>query len=1276
MEELESKFSKLSRWAVENSVPSKYLIHREVLQGEKADFDDQKILSPKEFIQENLDKGLTILEVFKALQSLNQDIHKDSFYFFYFEYLKEFESDFTVIKDSILKAYYEIDESASVDFFSDEEDLLMQYGIWRQGLAKELINDEIKVSTMNDIKKNLSAYEESEEIFFSNYKLLRIDFFASIISFADQELLKEDGREIFNSIEISDKVLAVRYNEKQRRSYFKGRKDLLINKENRELLIDEPKFLEANKIFIIFQTKTGEKEKLILDLEKKDIRFSLNIFEYKDLNSWLLEEFEKLKSIFPKLKFSELVKVNNSAELIFWNFNLDWEYFFYMAIIYPDVYSFFHFEEKKKPYSLKTKIDFHFREIFSEYYCPNPSSLVRCNITEKQSLIDEERVTFRNTRRSLKRGEKYYKIHISEAKDEERIRKFIFILSLVLHYFKENSEEIKELFLGSLPKLFKDLEVNVKYKKPLIEKKESKIRRLKNKAPELYFTNYARSCQAKRIPIVINPEEVEIYEKKGYQVMQFPREDKMELFGFREKFWYFICEDENLRYPGLQVNKSKTKLKEFPRIPCCFKSAQIGNPKSKYEKFYSGNESTRTQSEKKIVTSKLLTSDKVGVLPYYIETILKSIYSSNFLRIGVDISENSLIESVLIAIDDEAYKDVKRDKNKLKEYLESIRISLTNLNLSVVAQELPRLSEREIEDWLKDFSRPLEAKYFYRLLEEYFDINIYFFGISNELVDDEENFGVLKLPEFKFFHCRTFRNRKAIILFLNRGTETEVLNYDHNELIASKEDSGDYNFLFESFELHQLLKQSYPVIEMELESGNGLFENKNLYYDFDIVKFAGQGKIVSQYIDAYGKARIFRVKTKIGIIELFTIPSQPLNLPNEKPSREKIRSLKEILSVFPNPSAKQEENGVINGLWYDFEAIKKAVYIPIKAEKDKKLRIDLEVFNRPQYETKETISYLEIFTTLEKTSKMIFTLVSWLYQLYFQENKEKSYKVFAEKYILKVEEENEEDDENFYDFSVLESKLPRLKFQEALEWLSELTRETGNLVLVENNKIVPYNPMHYKSLLYFLKEREYLERSGFSERIEWLHGRFEGHSDFRKDENTLLLLNKNETRNFLRSLYSLFALPKVFKKFNPLFSQSDQPYVYYDKGYHKFYLIQNPSIEEGFSIKNTVYQKIPEYYYPLIVYKNWQDRKENSYYFLGIREFKELYEIYKDYKAEIYVFNERDEIELLETKSDGSTPTKIFKIISYPKMVKKRIETEEDSEMVSNEVNFAALLEL
>lgn len=1320
---LDSRYSVIYKWSLLNSVPSNLILFRKIKEGELPDFEDQKILSPKDFIKERLEnieiiEGEKLEEIFNEMISINPNIRQSDFIFFFYLYLRD-DLNFEEFKEELNTAFHVLDKAAVLDKFSNEEDVREQFELWDSEIKKSLEKDEEKVNYFNIIKSELEDFVDKDEIKFSKYELRRIDF-SSSFKLKEGDFTLEDGLDLFDDVIVKDEVLSIRYNDNHKRSYFKGRKDL-INENNLDLLIDEPVYRESNRIYIIFEVRSPkniflEKEKIILKLDKSILTFSLNIYPDIDQELWIKEKFEKIKSIFPRLEFSELIKINISAELRFWNIDIDTNLFFFSLITDPTMYAYIYFEEKKKPNALKRKSDLHFREIFSEYYYNKPPTLIRSILSEKQTLVDKDEITIFDQKEVINKGKKYYKLHITECRREEDIKTFSRLLSTLLHYYenkqKNNALSIFNVFFENYSSLVKEEQEETIVTE--LDKTESRIRRLKKKAPELYFTNYARTCQAKRIPIIIENKDVLKWQEKGYEVMVFPRTDRTDVPGFKEKSWNFICEDPVLKYPGLRVNKSNFKKEEFPVIPCCFKTPQIGNSRSKYEKFYSGklNEEISSLIEKKIITFKLLSQGKTGILPYHINAILKSIFypeeleseletekseeeGRNFVRLGINFSPNSLIEIILLALQDEKYLELRErnERSLIVEYLYEIRYSfIEKLNLSLVAQENPYDSEEEIKRKILDPSFPLEAKYFYRLLEEMFNINIYLFSYSYSLIEDEENVGTIRLPEFKIFHTRPYRERKAVLLFLNRGTEANKLNYDHDELIVFREDVNEYIYTFDSFEIHNLLKQSFPIIENEFDKGKDLLYRKNLAYDFDIEKVIPY-KFLSQYIDSYGKARVFTIKLESKKCLIFTIPSQPLNLPNKKIDKSNVLEAKEVLKYFPNPCSISLRDEDISGLWYEYEGEKDIIFIPTKNSKYnyyvdnyKSLR-NLPIKEENIFKLKEELSLLKIFSRTEKIARITFILVGWLYQLYFEENinkPERDYRVFAEKYLSYYDEE-EEEGSYFYNYDLLPRKLPKLKFKEAMKWLESLSEETNEIVLVLEGRIVAYNEFHYFSLKYYLKERQMIEESGFASKIIVLNEVFLNREDFKQSDNTLILIGLKETRNFFKTLFSSFFFPRIFVSFNPIFTKYFEPYIYYDYSQYKHFLIQNAFLEENFVLKDTIYIKIPEYYYPLIVFKNWEEKKENINYFLALKEFKELESVYLDYKAEIFEFNERNEIEYIETKSEGSNPTKSFKIIRYPKVSKKLEEKEETEETEEKEfpkliyftnAKFAALIEM
>lgn len=159
-----------------------------------------------------------------------------------------------------------------------------------------------------------------------------------------------------------------------------------------------------------------------------------------------------------------------------------------------------------------------------------------------------------------------------------------------------------------------------------------------------------------------------------------------------------------------------------------------------------------------------------GTIYKYSDTTIPNILGiSSFEKSAITVTSagydnNAFIRGVMMAT---GYIHITDDT------INNIR-SMDVLDIVTCKQDNPYLTESEINENLKDLSRPFSPSRFYRMLEEYFNINIYIL----ELTKSKDSKINLILSKGKVW-CHD-NNRKSIIILLNGKIEyTELLNDQH-----------------------------------------------------------------------------------------------------------------------------------------------------------------------------------------------------------------------------------------------------------------------------------------------------------------------------------------------------------------------------------------------------------------------------------------------------------------------------------------------------------------
>jgi DNA-binding protein H-NS len=342
---------------------------------------------------------------------------------------------------------------------------------------------------------------------------------------------------------------------------------------------------------------------------------------------------------------------------------------------------------------------------------------------------------------------------------------------------------------------------------------DSKKRNMKLRAPDLIGNGYARQCQCKVQPIIIDESEVEDWVNRTFvdtdgirkyrQIMPFPPPNPEN--PNETSKWLFVCPDDNAPRGSVKENPGASNSNIYPYVPCCGKTDELSNPNSKYYKFYEAKANpsmlaqpkSTTKAGYRQTTMKRLIPGRGAHIPPSLSRLLRSHTPNNeledFARIGAPATTNSLIHCISLARHDQEYIQMQSYEEK-EIYCQNIRTLIAELiHPYIYKQELYDISIKEIKNRLLDNKIFLDPYLYYRGVEEFFDINLFVFNPKGALhslpgmsdADMKVN-PVLELPRSKLTHIRPRRNRPNIIILKHSGAEGDAIPFPQCELIISR----------------------------------------------------------------------------------------------------------------------------------------------------------------------------------------------------------------------------------------------------------------------------------------------------------------------------------------------------------------------------------------------------------------------------------------------------------------------------------------------------------
>jgi hypothetical protein len=554
------------------------------------------------------------------------------------------------------------------------------------------------------------------------------------------------------------------------------------------------------------------------------------------------------------------------------------------------------------------------------------ASLARKTIDRRETYIKT------TDEKTFPHGEPAVKVH-AKGENIELLRKFQDKLSVLLELYENKEKEIIDIYKKILPDFG---EYEIESVSPLKKREIAK---------DLFVSNFSRLCP--NVPTVIDREEAErLLQNNEKDVLKFPRDEveegeKFDSDGKNQK--YYVCNYEEYKYPGVKINKTLSNKKQYPFIPCCYKTPQTGFEDSEasdnYKEYYSGIKKVKKEGikqQKLIVTKKFAASDKFGRLPDTINSlfnILNTEPTLEFIRMGVDRNKSSFLNCVLTAL---KQMEIIGEENRSKVLSKTRRKLSKN---SILSKQCGfKYTLEQLTENIKNPDIYLDPKIYIQLIEEVYNCNIYLFSPEKML-----------LPNFIEGLYRVLKDGNTIIIYEHMGSASDAATYPQCELIVrwdpKVESSVEYSYKRKD-SISRKLYKLYNTVNDSYVSGKRIKDQNNIYSEY----------IISQVLDEYGKCRCLNFVYEDFSFSIFTSPIQPLNIEVVNKSKisyidiEESSKVRNILStIYPGISFIDSFNGTI-GL----------VNISLKLSKDNqevKSSSKIDIFNRNKKIARYLVQY-------------------------------------------------------------------------------------------------------------------------------------------------------------------------------------------------------------------------------------------------------------------------------------------------------------------------------
>jgi hypothetical protein len=557
-------------------------------------------------------------------------------------------------------------------------------------------------------------------------------------------------------------------------------------------------------------------------------------------------------------------------------------------------------------------------------------------------------------------------------------------------------------------------------------KEEFKDKGKKVKLSTFFGSNYSRKlCSSGGAPkLILDEKELKEYEKTVYDGTNPIKRDIQHINEWAETDInaYLVCADP--KHPYMVTKFIEETGKE---VPCCGT-----NPRDRVLK-------RDKQAQNVVKTFKIVNKDVEGII-----SVLPQINGfTKITRLGVvGITNDSFLHCVSRAL---FTNDYKKDPVKTVAKMRDRLIKETYPPL--YKQSLYYLKDSEIKQKLEDVNTYFDPLFFYRGIEELYDVNVYIFENNNRTGEI-----IPILPSFASVYCKPYVERNCICILRNSGTEQVTKYLPQCELLVGPERSTIFNKEV-SKNLWTYLSDKYLQIYQPSTLAN-VYRNVFSYKDLNKVILSLKGvEFVGQILDSYGHARIFNYKMKGKGFSAVLPPSQPVNAPMAKDVY--FTTQEEAIKLFGSPSAITVKDKKCIGLWFPALGLNNLIFVLTKEEN--KYDQNLPILSS-DYHLGISKNYNNNYETTKAQANIYTTLINSCLNLYLKEGGEK--KDFLD--LLKVEKVD-------YDFNIFKTrKYPKAEtLKEYLKLLSVLVPSftNGTYIKVSSTKFLERLRFHILSYI-------------------------------------------------------------------------------------------------------------------------------------------------------------------------------------------------------------------
>lgn len=923
--------------------------------------------------------------------------------------------------------------------------------------------------------------------------------------------------EIFNNIKLNESVPFATVKD-----FYKILKDFIPPEEWTDTKDDEIILKVNQKQRLVNKNKhTDYIDTILRNTDNGKLLSEITINTSKDnlsRDSFIQRSLEVISQKDKKIKV-EKIEENKITGVFYYPQETIDKYVFADLVMNDDLYSMLmSIDDHEKATKQKSGIYIHFEHPSTGY--------ITATVTEKkyikgdQTLKEEDIDLFENFK-------SYIRVRVSKADSLESIEKFQEIFGKLLTLYDEKYNTIVEEYRKYIPD-FGAVEEDEED-----EEDEDNTNNIFNIAPDIFkVTGYSTICGPSRQPTIIPEKEALETDKK---VMKFPRdipknEDVIKFPMDGQDQNYYVCNNKNYPYPGLQINNNKNS-DVYPYVPCCFERDQTNKPK--YLHYYEGKErkqENKDKGETLLVTNKFLTNKQKGTLPPNLESLFTLANPSDkfqYVRKGIlqtdgkdkKRNEHSFLACVMEALDDETGITKITDHEERENVLIDVRHKLATEKLAPLCkQEMYDYTIDQIISMLKDPYVYLDPKLFIHLLENYFECNIFLF--TKKFLNGE-----MILPRHTQAYYKNFNKNRCIYIYEHMGSESDSSKfpYPQCELIIRHnriKNEDYYSFSYDEskniIKVFNKLRESYALNKIIRES---------------VFPIPDKLKIISQWVDSYGKTRILNTRFSGKLISMIVSPLQPINVKQAESSKINYVDIDTALEFTTYLTMNIEYQNVLNGKLKQLRGLigNVSVSIPIHDSdpldniETKEVELEYPI---------ETVSDLDIYNRNKKIARYIVEYMLWIYSYYLNR-----------KNITKITDESIATFSNKY-FDI----KPKYDYKDIPKTFSKSS------TVMNGNKIIIQSEEMKKRLVYVLRLSCLRNSDSVFEyhKKKVIQNYYEDISDFDQYKNQVLLYGQESINKWI------FENNVNYTLYDEVIIGSNKPYFFKNRLIdNKIYLAQN-----------------------------------------------------------------------------------------------------------------------